>query len=365
MAPTDQETEVVPPAQEPEEMPLPSDPKVIFLGGLFVLALLAAAYVASEIVLPLVFAIILKLLLQPAMRILERLHVPRMLAALLLILVLFGTIVGLGTAISGPAGTWAAKLPEGIPRLQERLSFLREPINTLQRFLQRVEDFGETGPSAAASERGATLLTKLFTGTRNFASGFFTTVLFLFFLLVSGDIFLLRLVEILPRFSSKRQVVEISQQIESDISAYLVTFTIMNAAVGIAVAFAMWLTGVGDPILWGTVAFLLNYVPILGTALGVLIFLLAGLLTIDSLWQALLPAALYLGFHLIEGETVTPMLLARRFTLNPVLVIISLVFWFWMWGIPGAILSVPMLAITKIICDRVRPLAAFGHFLER
>ena len=104
--------------------------------------------------------------------------------------------------------------------------------------------------------------------------------------------------------------------------------------------------------------------PLLGTALGVLIFLLAGLLTIDSLWQALLPAALYLGFHLIEGETVTPILLARRFTLNPVLVIISLVFWFWMWGIPGVILAVPMLAITKIICDRVRPLAAFGHFLE-
>jgi predicted PurR-regulated permease PerM len=77
-----------------------------------------------------------------------------------------------------------------------------------------------------------------------------------------------------------------------------------------------------------------------------------------------LPAGLYIGLHLIEGETVTPMLLAKRFTLNPVLVIIALVFWFWMWGIPGAILSVPMLAIAKIICDRVRPLAAFGHFLE-
>ena len=355
-----------PPATEPEEMPLPSDPKVIFLGGLFVFALLAAAYVASEIVLPLVFAFILKLLLQPAMRLLERVHLPRILAALLLILALFGTIVGLGTAISGPARTWAAKLPEGIPRLQERLSFMREPINTLQRFLQQVEDFGGTGPSpnANASAQGPTLLTNLFTGTRNFASGFFTTVLFLFFLLVSGDIFMHRLVEIMPRFGGKRQVVEISQQIESDISAYLVTITIMNAAVGIAMALAMWLTGVGDPILWGTVAFLLNYVPILGTALGVLIFLLAGLLTIDTLWQALLPAGLYIGIHLIEGETVTPMLLAKRFTLNPVLVIIALVFWFWMWGIPGAILSVPMLAIAKIICDRVRPLAAFGHFLE-
>src|SRR6185503_9098645 len=136
------------------------------------------------------------------------------------------------------------------------------------------------------------------------------------------------------RFSSKRQVVEISQQIESDISAYLVTITVMNAAVGITMGLVMWFTGVGDPILWGTVSFLLNYVPILGTALGVAIFLLAGLLSFDTLWAALLPAGLYLAIHLIEGETVTPMLLARRFTLNPVLVVISLIFWFWMWGIP-------------------------------
>ena len=207
-------------------------------------------------------------------------------------------------------------------------------------------------------------MTQLFTGTRDFASGFFTTILFLLFLLVSGDTFLRRLVEILPSFSNKRQAVDIFQQVESDISAYLVTITLMNAAVGIGTAMVMWLTGIGDPILWGAVAFLLNFVPILGPILGVVIFVLAGLLTIDTLWQAFLPAALYLGVHLIEGQMITPMLLARRFTLNPVLVIISLVFWFWMWGAPGAILSVPMLAITKIICDRVRPLAAFGHFLE-
>jgi predicted PurR-regulated permease PerM len=361
-----QEIRGAPPVEEPEEMPLPSDPKAIFLGGLFVVALLAVAYVASEIVLPLAFAIILNLLLQPALRMLERVHVPRILAALLLILMLFGTIVGLGTVISGPAGTWAAKLPEGIPRLQERLSFMRAPINTLQRFLHQVEDIGGTAPVAnsPAAAQGPSLLTELFTGTRNFARGFFTTVLFLFFLLMSGDIFMRRLVEILPRFSSKRQVVEISLQIERDISAYLVTITILNTAVGVAMALTMWLTGVGDPIFWGTVAFLLNYVPILGTAVGVLIFLLAGLLTVDTLWQALLPMVIYLGIHFIEGETVTPLLLAKRFTLNPVLVVISLVFWFWMWGAPGAILSVPMLAITKIICDRIRPLAAFGHFLE-
>ena len=162
-------------------MPLPSDPKAIFLGGVFVLALLATTYVASEIVAPLVFAIILNLLLQPALRILERWHVPRILAALLLILALFGTIVGLGTAISGPAVTWAAKLPEGIPRLQD--SELMGSRMKLSKFLQQVEDFGGTKPSsnAVAPERGPTLhLTKVFTGTRNFASGFFTTVLFLY-----------------------------------------------------------------------------------------------------------------------------------------------------------------------------------------
>jgi predicted PurR-regulated permease PerM len=241
MAPNDQKIESVLPLEVPEDLPLPSDPKVVFLGGLFILAVLAAVYIASEIVLPFVFAIVLKLLLQPALRVLERLHIPRIFAALLLIFTLFGTIVGLGTAISGPARTWAAKLPEGIPRLEERLSFMRGPINTLQQFLQQVEDIGGTGSSTngAVSERGVALLTTLFTGTRNFASGFFTTVLFLFFLLVSGDIFLHRLVEILPRFRSKRQVVEISQQIESDVSAYLVTITIMNAAVGIATALAM------------------------------------------------------------------------------------------------------------------------------
>jgi predicted PurR-regulated permease PerM len=201
-------------------------------------------------------------------------------------------------------------------------------------------------------------------GTTAFAGGLFTTLLVLFFLLLSGDTFLRRLVEVLPSFSEKRQAVDISQQIERDISAYLVTISIMNALVGIGTGLAVWACGLGDPVLWGTLAFLLNYVPILGPLTGVVIFGLVGLLSFDELWRALLPAACYLTIHLIEGETVTPMLLARRFTLNPVLVMLSLIFWHWMWGVPGAILAVPMLAIAKIICDRIKPLAPVGHFLE-
>ena len=357
------------PAGEQVEMPLPSDFSGIFQGGLFLLALLAALYAAREIVLPVVLAAILKLLLQPAVRLLERLHVPRILSTLLLISPLFGTIVAFGTALSGPASSWAARLPEGVPRLQEHLSFLRAPIEAVQQFLQRAEGYvGGDAPSTAGTPRaptiGSSLWVTLFEGTRVFVGGLFETVLVLFFLLLSGDTFLRRLVEILPRFRNKRQAIEISRHIEHDISAYLITVTIMNAAVGLATALVMWLCGLGDPILWGAIAFLFNYVPILGPMIGLVTFTLAGLLTVNTLWGALLPAALYLAIHLVEGETITPMLLARRFTLNPVLVIMALIFWYWMWGVPGAILAVPMLAIAKIICDRIQMLAAFGHFLE-
>jgi predicted PurR-regulated permease PerM len=353
-------------AADEEDLPLPSDINTILLGGLFLLAMLAACYVASEIVLPIVLAFVLSLVLQPAMRALERVRLPRGVAAVLLILVLFGTLGGLGAALSLPATSWAQKLPTGIPKLQERLNFLSQPIAALQKFADQAQVLaqGIEHKAVPVAVQGSGLSERLLSGTRAFASGLLETVLVLFFLLVSGDTFLRRLVEIMPRFRDKRQAVDISKQIESDVSAYLFTVTIMNLAVGVATGTVMAFCGVGDPVLWGMVAFLLNYIPILGPMTGVLVFLLVGLLSINSLWGAFLPAGLYLLIHLIEGETVTPMLLARRFTINPVLVILSLVFWYWMWGVPGAILSTPMLAITKIVCDRIRPLMAFGHFME-
>jgi len=354
-------------AVEEREMPLPANPQTFFQGGLFILAGLAALYVASAIILPVVLAFILMLLLQPAVRLLERVHLPRTLGALLVIMLAVGTLVGLVAALSLPAATWAEKLPQGIPRLEAHLVVLKRPIQAVQALIQQAEQATDTPGkigSTVAIRRDLGISGVLFAGTRAVVDGLFTTVLVLYFLLISGDIFLRRIVEILPTFSEKRQAVDISQQIGEDISAYLVTITVMNAAVGVATAAAMYLCGLGDPLLWGATAFLLNYVPILGPLFGTGIFLLAGMLTFDSLWWALLPPALYFGIHLIEGETLTPMLLAKRFTLNPVLVILALVFWFWMWGVPGAILAVPLLAILKIICDRVRQLKALGHFLE-
>jgi predicted PurR-regulated permease PerM len=349
------------------EMPLPSNPQTFFLGSLLTLAVLAAVYVASPIILPVVLAFVLQLILQPAVHLLERVHLPRAIGALFAILLVVGALVGFVAALSVPAATWAEKLPEGIPRLEAHMVVLKRPIEVLQKAIQQAEHVAD-----APGKKDSTISVRpdlgltgvLFAGTRAVLDGLFTTVLVLYFLLVAGEIFLRRIVEVLPNFGDKRQAVDISQQIEADISAYLVTITAMNAAVGVATAVAMYLCGLGDPLLWGAAAFLLNYVPILGPLFGAVIFLLAGMLSFDSLWWALLPPALYFGIHLAEGETLTPMLLARRFTLNPVLVILSLVFWFWMWGVPGAILAVPMLAILKIVSDRVRPLKALGHVLE-
>jgi len=225
----------VAPADE-DDLPIPSDINAVFLGGLFVLAMLALCYVAAEIVLPIVLAFVLSLVLQPAMRALERIHLPPGISAMVIILALFGTLGGLGVALSGPAASWAQELPAGIPKLQERLSFLSRPIAAIEKFSEQAQGLtqGDVPKAVPVAVQGSGLSDRLLSSTRSLASGLLQTVLVLFFLLVSGDTFLRRLVEILPRFKNKRQAVDISQQIESDVSAYLFTITIMNLAVGVA-----------------------------------------------------------------------------------------------------------------------------------
>lgn len=359
-------TELNPPAQERPEISLPRDPQSIFLGGLFFLAALAALYVAGDIILPILIAFVLKLLLQPALAPFERLHVPRTIGALLVVFVVATGIVGFVVMVSGPAISWVQKIPEGFPRLERHMKQITQPMAQIEGVLKRAEKVAQ-GPAdgtPAVKVQGAGLADTLVAGTFNLVVGVLTTILLLFFLLAVGDTFLRRIVEVLPRFKDKRQAVDIVQQVEHDISAYLITISAINFMVGIATGVAMHFYGLGDAILWGAVAFMLNYVPILGPMVGVGLFGLVGLLSFDSLELALLPAGIYLLIHVIEGEFITPLILARRLTLNPVIIILSLIFWYWMWGVPGAILAVPILAIVKIICDRIKPLMAVGHFLE-
>jgi predicted PurR-regulated permease PerM len=359
---------------------------LVTLTGLAIFATLAAA---AEIILPIVFGIILALLLSPAMRLLSgRLRLPRMLSATLLIAALFAAIGGVAYAISVPATTWIARAPQSLPKLQQKLGALREPIDLVRNGIDQMQRLMHAGaaegagpqgqaqpaskapaqpaPAPAASSGGASLSTvglTVLSGTRSVLGNVVTLVVVLFFLLIDGDNLLRRFVEILPSLAEKKRAVQIAEEVERNISAYLLTVTVMNLLVGIANGLSIWLFGLPDPLLWGTIAFLLNYIPVLGALTGIGIFFFVGLFSFPHLWMALLPSAVYLLIHIVEGETITPMLLARRFTLNPLLVILALMFWGWLWGVAGALLAVPLLAVTKILCDHITALTPVGHLL--
>jgi predicted PurR-regulated permease PerM len=337
--------------------------------GILILTTLAVVftlYLGKEILLPIALAIVMKLLLAPAMRLLhDRLRLPEALAAVLLILAVFGALAAVGFTVSVPASGWIQKAPESLPLLKEKLAILRQPLDFVQQGLHEIDTMTSTAGQGQALtvQQGSGIAGHLATGTATTLSRFFTTMIVLFFLLASGDRLLRGFVEVLPGFKEKRQAVEIASEIEENITGYLLTITIMNGLVGIVTGIAMQLCGLGDPILWGSVAFFLNYIPILGPLTAIAIFFLAGVVAFEWPWYALVPAGIYLMIHIAEGETITPMLLARRFTLNPVLVIISLFFWHAIWGIPGALLAVPLLAMFKIIADRIEPLKPIGHMI--
>jgi predicted PurR-regulated permease PerM len=372
----DEERAKVRKAQDVLERTSPSAGQVCLI-ILTLLAVLYTLYFAAGIILPFVLSLVLTLVLGPAMRLMNRrLRIPRMIAALLLIIALFSVVGASGYALSAPASAWIAKAPQSLPTLMDKLSFLRRPIQLIEQGVQQLQNSMSRSEQEPADQPVVTVKqpsdvsghilgigSAVLAGGRAFLGQGFTVMLLLFFFLASSESLLRRFVEILPRFDDKRRAVSIVTEIEDNISQYLLTISIMNALVGLLNGVAVWLLGMPDPLLFGTLAFLLNYIPVLGPVTGVVIFFFVGIFTFPSIWQAFIPAAIYLGIHILEGETITPMLLARRFTLNPVMVISSLMFWDWLWGIPGALLSTPLLAVTKIACDHIEVLTPLGHLL--
>ena len=343
--------------------------RTFFLGGIFSFCMLAALYYASNVLLPVFFALLLTLVLQPAVRILHRWSIPPVVSSVVLIAMLFGALFGLGTAIWPALGKWTLRIQQSMPQLQEQLSGLHNHLTGVQKALVNAEKMvpGADTKTVVVAMQGTTLSDRMLAGTGHLASGLVQTVITLLFLLISGDTFLRRLVEILPRFQDKKHAVGIFQQVEDDMSAYLVTITLANAGVGAATGIALHMLRFEDPLLWGVLAFTLNYVPIVGPIAMTAIVFLVGSIGGNPLGgetPGIIPTCVFFAIHLIESQAVTPYLLSRRFTLNPVLIILSLTFWFWMWGIIGAILATPMLAVTKIICDRIPPLKPIGHLIE-
>jgi hypothetical protein len=199
--------------------------------------------------------------------------------------------------------------------------------------------------------------------TGTFLAGAGETLVLLYLLLASGDLFLQKLVHVMPTLHDKKRAVEISHEVQQGISNYLFSVSLINLGLGLLVGGGLYFLGVPNAAMWGTFVAALNFVPYFGPVAGVIVLGAVGLLTFDTLWQTLLPPGWYLLLHLLEANLITPVLLGRRFTLNPVVIFVSLIFWTWIWGVPGALLSVPILVSIKVICDRIPALSPVGELL--
>jgi predicted PurR-regulated permease PerM len=340
-------------------------PQSLIATGLFLLVLFHTLRVARDLFLPLMLAFFLSFLLSPLLRVLKRAHIPEALGAALLLLVLAGG-VGLGIySLVTPATEWIAKAPESLTRVQRKLRTLRAPMLQMSRTAEEVERTIAGEPSTApvaAAKAPSWIKEALFGGTTAFVSEAIVVMVLLYFLLASGDLFLRKLIKVLPTFKDKKRAVEIAREMERNISTYLFTVTLINVGVGVAVGVGVGLLGMPNPVLWGVLAFVLTYIPYLGAIVGIGILGLAALLVFDDVGQALAVPAVYMVVSFLEGNFVTPLVLGRRLTLNPVVIFVGLLFWFFLWGIPGALLAVPILAVFKIVCDHVDTLAPIGEF---
>lgn len=334
---------------------------------LLVLALLYTLYFARDFVIPIALAVLLKLLLSPVVRALNRIRiVPPVGAALVLVAGL--VIVGAAAyQLSGPAQVWMAKAPQELATVREKLQSVRGPVEKVSRTAAQVERATNVG---GANERevvikGPSLTSRIFGTTEHLLAGGLEVIILLYFLLAGGDLFLQKLVKVLPQFSDKKKAVEIARETESAVSTYLLTVAVVNVGEGAVVAGAMALLGVPNPALWGVLAALLEFIPYLGATVMVAVLTLAGLTTFPSVAHALLVPVSYLVINVLQANLVSPFLLGQRLTLNPVAIFVGLAFWWWVWGVLGAFIAVPLLATFKIFCDHIETLAPIGEFLGK
>ena len=341
--------------------------QTVFLGVIAGVLVLYTLYFSSTVAIPLVLACMFNLVLTPVVLALTRISIPPPVGAGLVVLV-FLLILAVGVlTLAQPASEWLRRLPFVIDQLSERLDFVRAPVKQLKEAEEALTNLGADAPDTATQvvvmPRTTTLRELLFNETSRFAIGALTTLVLLYFMLAMGDKFLRQLVAALPDFRTKKQAVEIAHQLQSDMSHYLLTVTVINIGLGATVAAAMMLTGMPNPLLWGAMAGLINYVPFLGHVVSAVVIAVVALLSIPDLASALIPPGIFIVLAALEGNVITPMILARRLTLNPVAVVAALLIWGWMWGIVGLLLAVPLLVVAKIACDKIEPLHPVGEFL--
>jgi predicted PurR-regulated permease PerM len=281
------------------------------------------------------------------------------------VLLLTALIVGF-SQLGRPAVNWIDDAPQHLADLKARVKYLYPNAMKMGHAVAAVTDFSDTaaaGPEAKKANQKAPPPTVEIKDQRGTASilnwtgtvlaGLGEVLVLIYLILASGDLFLHKLVRVMPTLSDKKRAIEFSHEIQQNISKYLFSLTIINTCLGAVVAAGLYVIGVPKAGMWGMLVAVLNFVPYFGPAVMVFILAIVGILSFDSLWQGLLPAAWFLALHLLESNFVTPILLGRRFTLNPVAIFISLMFWLWLWGVPGALISAPILVLVKAVCDRI------------
>jgi predicted PurR-regulated permease PerM len=327
------------------------------------LLVFGALYFARDFFIPVALAVLLSLVLSPIVRVLARWHLPYPAGAALVLALVIGAVGGGGYMIAGPVRAWITAAPVALPKAARKLRAVVQPVEQVSRAASQVEQ--ATGAAAARGVvvQGPSLGSRLANTSAAVLGGIIEVLLLLYALLAVGDLFLQKLVGMLPRRGDREKAVSIARATESSISAYLGLTALINVSEGAVVAAAMAMVGMPTPLVWGTMVALAEFIPYVGMLTMSVVLMVAALSTFDTVGHALVVPAVYLAINFVQGNIVTPLVMSRRLTLNPVAIFISLALWWWLWGIAGALLAVPLLAAFKIVCDHVESLASIGAFL--
>jgi len=339
---------------------------------LLVLGSMAFLYFARPVVLPVVIAVMAATTLKPLIRGLAFLGLPTVPSAILVFTVLLAAAGVAFFEVGRPAIAWMDDAPEHMADLRtrakrlfpnaERMTNAVNAVNQLAAPAPKKDDRQKVETVEIHDQRGASSILN-WTGTA--LAGLGEVLVLIYLVLSSGDMFMQKLVRIMPSLREKKRAVEVTREIQSNIAVYLFSVTGINVVLGTIAGIGFYFMGLPKPAMWGMLIALLNYVPYFGPVVGVMLVGAAGFLSFDTVGLALMPGAWFLLLHLVESNFVTPILLGRRFTLNPVAIFISLMFWFWLWGIPGALLSVPILVSIKSVCDRFPKAELVSEFIGR
>jgi len=366
--PEETESRAQPRVRLPDLLQKPFDIRSFALTGLFILALFYTMYFMRSVLLPVVLALLLSYLFRPMVRGLAKVGVNTSFGAALLMVALIATL-GYGISfLATPAAGWLEKAPYGLQQLQQKLVPLKASIDQVAQASGEIEKLtssgGVTEPTPTVEVKNNKLSEMLFEGTPEFLMSTVLFFILLYFLLAYDEVFLSKVVKMMPRLADKKRAVSISHEIASHVSRYLLTTTLINICLGMAVGAAVGLLGLRNPIMWGVMVAVLNFVPYLGALTGIACMTIGAVLSFDSLGFAMVFPAVYFAIATIEGNFITPYVMGRSLTLNPVIILLSLTFWGWMWGIVGIILAVPILAAFKIFCAHVEEMEPVAEFLS-